>query len=207
MAGNSNHRTLSSRGWQWCQSTTLQDNSIPISESTAVWLTDIPGYATIGDVLHSITGCGRIWTSNLTPPGEGYFTAAAKLVFTRAAAAQTFLARANSIGHYVLGHAVTAIYNRNRYRECQSHHQSRVLRVWGSAEFVNLDFLLDFFSRFIRFDLTYVDVAGVDDRGVNVIDFHFAAILAQSTAAKALIEKEAALHEKVFCAYMRDPCE
>lgn len=72
--------------------------AIPQEQNCSVWLSGLPPDITTHELLAAIRGAGRVYASHITPPGGRYTTAAAKVVFFEAAAAQAFLRRCADAG-------------------------------------------------------------------------------------------------------------
>jgi hypothetical protein len=195
--------------------------SIPEDRSCSFWLRGLPGDATVTTLLAAVRGVGRVYCTVMAPPDrtQGWRTAAAKLVFFEEAAARRFWGLygrgeggAMPATPFVVGTRQSVVVERNRTRVAESslpRECTRVVRVAGPADVVNVDALLAEFRGNFVFEMDEV-VVGTEDRvtaaGVQrfvVVEFRFGSFRCQAQIAYRLLHGRARLDVR----YGRDPCD
>ncbi|KAK4040355.1 hypothetical protein C8A01DRAFT_35593, partial [Parachaetomium inaequale] len=89
---------------------------IPEEENCSVWMEGLPRNVTTYQLLGAIRNIGRVWQTHTVRPSGHHVTAAAKVTFFTAAAAQLMIARSRG-GIRVQGYLATVLYNRTRVAE------------------------------------------------------------------------------------------
>jgi hypothetical protein len=100
-------------------------------------------------LLEEIVDTGRVWASVISPRTGQFGTAAAKVTFFEASAAQTFLAQANGPRGFVVGRVrARVVPDRNRVAESgDPDDHSRVTSIRGPKELINEELLTAYFSQ------------------------------------------------------------
>jgi hypothetical protein len=88
-----------------------RSTDIPEEQDCSVWITGLPPKSTENQLLGAIRDIGRVWQTHIVPPSGHHATAAAKVTFFTAAAAQRMIARYSG-GNFVEGYIASVVYNR-----------------------------------------------------------------------------------------------
>ncbi len=178
---------------------------LPEDENCAIYVVGIPARATYADVLGAVRG-GKIYVCLMDPPCGQHPTAAAKLVFFTRAAAERFMQRHHSVGVYIRGQRVRAMWNRIRYAACARRppHQSRVVVVSGPRRWMDFAFFETFFGSRFEFQEEARSERPCDRAGRVVHVWRFASVRAQAELAYIAIERE--LGDIFEVEYGPDPC-
>ncbi|KAL7929692.1 hypothetical protein V8C35DRAFT_177798 [Trichoderma chlorosporum] len=176
-------------------------------QNCALWLTNLPPGVSTHDLLTAIRNVGRVWCSYINYPDYvTHQTAAAKVVFFTAEAAQQLLSVSWTRGLFIQGYRVKVSHNRIKYgSHTITGKMSRSLIITGHADFVNEASLAKFFKdRFIyQIDEVTELIKAV---GRAVVEFKFGSYRCQSQMGKMSLEKDRpAGFEKVE--FGDDPCE
>lgn len=187
---------------------TNQDDNLDPELNCAVWIMGIHSSAGIPDLLNAVRNCGPIfscWLNEAQPPRLP--NGASKLVFTTRRGFENFMDQATSVeGIRVFGQRIHAQPNRSKYRANPNTEQTRVIRIWGPARYVNFDILNAYFSSLFFYHTCNVDEGPIDAGGYRYLIWTFGSILSQAQAAKKAIETEPALCDILTVVYLRDPC-
>lgn len=185
--------------------------NIPAEQNCSVWITNLPPDLTTHDLLSSITDTGRIWASVITPPTRQHGTAAAKITFFTAVAAQIFLARANGPGQpgfIVKGYRARVQPDRNAVAEAPAPaSHTRVISIAGPKEVVTVENLTRFFSEQFVYELDEI-VPLVTGKVINILEFYFGSYRCQAQWAWRNIREDPLFQEQgVRVKFERDPCD
>ncbi|ORY66134.1 uncharacterized protein BCR38DRAFT_483787 [Pseudomassariella vexata] len=126
---------------------------IPVDESTALYLVNLPPTCTPRELLQAIRNVGKIHASSVSPPSGQYDTSAAKLVFWTRAAAEKFIDLVNRGEFSVNGYIPVVTMNKFKAPEQPASQHSRVLQVSGPSQIVQQDYLERFFQKTFAYDL------------------------------------------------------
>lgn len=185
--------------------------NISSEQNCSVWITGLPPNVTVNMLLAAIRNTGRVWATVITPPTARYPTAAAKVTFFTAAAAQTLLARANNAilpGLIVNGRRASVQPDRNRVTEAvaPSDH-TRVISIAGPRDIVTVENLTAFFSRSFVYELDMIDPL-VLGQAINILEFHFGSYRCQAQWAWRNLRNNQFLQaQNVRIRFERDPCD
>ncbi|UKZ54482.1 hypothetical protein TrVGV298_008290 [Trichoderma virens] len=159
------------------------------------------------ELLSAIRNVGRVWCSYVNYPDYvTHQTAAAKVVFFTAEAAQQLLSVSWTRGLFIQGYRVKVSHNRIKYgSHAITGKMSRCLIITGHADFVNEASLTKFFKDRFIFQVDEV-VELIKAGGRAVVEFKFGSYRCQSQMGKMSLEKDRpAGFEKVE--FGDDPCE
>jgi hypothetical protein len=176
---------------------------IPPHKNCAVFITEIPIQATYADVLGSVRG-GKIYACRFEPDEGKFPTRAVKLVFFTRASAELFMQRNYTVGIFILGERVRAIWNRIRYDAHPNPRQSRVVNITGPARWVHSKFLEEWFEPRFDYDLDRTVDMPCPREGYATRAWRFACLRAQAEFAKMIVERE--LSGIFQVEYGVDPC-
>jgi hypothetical protein len=192
---------------------------IPDSNNCSFWIRQLPSTSTVSSLLAAVRGIGRVYCTVITPPNplRGFSTAAAKLVFFELAAARRFWDRYGSGGRlsmpFVVGGGRPAIVERNRTKVAESEHPrhfSRVVRVSGPEELLNVDEMLAEFAAKFSFQIDDIFVTTEHRSSTDgpqqvyyTIEFRFGSFRCQAQSAHHMISRRPGLSVQ----YGRDPCD
>ncbi len=181
------------------------------TENCSLWLEGLPPNITTRELLGAIRNVGRVWQSHIVRPTEDHTTAAAKITFFEASAAQTLIGGVGGQEPHRLavgGHIATVVYNRQRVaQQTLPNNHTRVLLISGPPSIVNMDLLSAFFSSLFVYQLDEV-IPVVPGRAISVLEWRFGSYRCQAQAAW-----EAFRRNPVFAAhgvtvrFDRDPCD
>jgi len=195
-----------------------QNLPVPDDMNTAIWITRLPQGVTYKELLGAVRNMGRIWSSHINrpEPHKGIYTAAAKLVFFEAVAAQRFLAYCHGPGLIIRRNRATACHNRNRKSEEQTNPHvdtqhslppSRILVIAGPPFFVHPPALLNYFAARFYFDVEVI-VPVVQGHTFSIYEWRFSSFSCQAEAAFMAINRDRFLGDAgVTVAYGIDPCD
>lgn len=195
-----------------------QNVLVPDDMNTAIWITRLPQDITYKELLGAVRNMGRVWSTyiNRPEPHKKIYTAAAKLVFFEAIAAQRFLTHCHGPGLVIRGHRATACHNRNKKSEQQTNPHadtqhslppSRILVITGPPFFVHPPALLKYFTARFHFDIEAI-VPVVEGKSFSVYEWRFASYGSQAEAAFLALNRDTFLGDVgVTVAYGLDPCD
>ncbi|KAK0753700.1 hypothetical protein B0T18DRAFT_306292, partial [Schizothecium vesticola] len=166
---------------------------IPDNKNTSIWITRLPRGVTYKELLGAVRNMGRVYSSHINQPEphKGIYTAAAKLVFFEAVAAQKFLTHCHGPGLIIRRHRATACYNRNRKSEDQTNPHadtqhslppSRILVIAGPPFFVHPPALLNYFAAQFYFEVEVI-VPVVEGYTFSIYEWRFSSFSCQAEAA------------------------
>lgn len=194
---------------------------IPDNKNTSIWITHLPEGITYKELLGAVRNMGRIYSSHINQPEphKRIHTAAAKLVFFEADAAQRFLAHCHgphSPGLVLRGRRATVCHNRNKKSEDQTnrvaddHHSlppSRILVIAGPPILVHPPALLQYFTARFHFNLDAI-VPVVEGQSFSVFEWRFSSFSCQAEAAFMAMNRDSFFRDAgVTVAYGIDPCD
>lgn len=138
-------------------------------------------------------------------------TAAAKITFFTAAAAQIFLGRANGPGQpgfVVRGYRTVVRPDRNRVATAaEPEGVSRCITIAGPRDIITEGSLHTFFSQRFQFETDEVDFL-VRGQAINVVEWRFGSYRCQAQWACRSIREDAFLQAYgVRVNFERDPCD
>ena len=197
---------------------------MPESESTALWITNLPPDCDHRALLTAVRRCGKIFACVVNPPTAGaggaqqHMTAAAKLVFFDRPGADSLLLQSHR-GEFKVGGFVPRVrLNRIRSAAREPGPHSRVLHIEGPVAVVNIANLLRFFSDRFSFEIEDIVTLNVADASPPRVrqEWRFGSFRCQAEAARQSIhrekeridlpEHEKALWDQVNVHFGVDPC-
>jgi hypothetical protein len=182
-----------------------QNVLIPDNKNTSIWITRLPKGVTYKELLGAVRNMGRVYSSHINQPEphKGIYTAAAKLVFFEADAAQRFLARChgpNGPGLVLRGYRATVCHNRNKKSEDQTNPFVDTLLVHPPA-------LLQYFAARFHFNLDVI-VPVVEGQAFSIFEWRFSSFSCQAEAAFMAMNRDRFFGDAgVTVAYGIDPCD
>ncbi|KAK4239506.1 hypothetical protein C8A03DRAFT_32457 [Achaetomium macrosporum] len=180
------------------------------NQNCSVWITGLPADVTYNQLLGSIRATGRVWATVITPPTGRYHTAAAKITFFSAVAAQTLLARANAPGYglFVGGVQVTVRQDRNPVADAQDPpDHTRCLTISGPPDIITEEYLTNYFSRAFVYEIDEI-ICLVKGGAINVFEWRFGSYRCQAQWAWRNIREDEYLRQRgVRVKFEPDPCD
>ncbi|KAM7185367.1 hypothetical protein V8F20_011844 [Naviculisporaceae sp. PSN 640] len=170
--------------------------NIPPSQSTSLYLTNIPNGCTVKHLLDALTlhgPFGKVWQVYISPGTRenGYSTSAAKVaMFTREGAEKIF-GFVKSGGLVMGGLTVKVAWNRVLVPEQErrgSPYLSRVLVIEGDKEIVNFENLERYFRGSIVYQLQDAGL-GQKKNGTRKMEWVFGSYRAQAQTAKMALKR------------------
>ncbi|KAI1386498.1 uncharacterized protein F4822DRAFT_431370 [Hypoxylon trugodes] len=160
-----------------------RDQDIPESETTSLFVYNLPADCSAKDLLKSIRGFGKIFFVHLNPPKGMWPTVAAKVVFWEHEGARGYLEASQKRQIPIAGRFVRAMWNRIRTRGQPWKDCSRVIRIKGPSEVVSMEFLEPIFKT--RFQYVLDEVISEFDNEVDIIELEirFSSYRAQAATA------------------------
>jgi hypothetical protein len=187
--------------------------NISSEQNCSVWITGLPPNSTENQLLGAIRDTGRVWACVMHPPTRLYGTAAAKVTFFTAAAAQVMLGRTNADGPgrpgLVVGdHCAVVRPDRNPVAEAtEPEDHTRVISIAGPREVVTVDNLAAFFRKDFIYEVDEI-IPLVTGKVINVLEWRFASYRCQSQWAWRKIQDDAGFQaSNVRVRFERDPCD
>ncbi|KZL79093.1 f-box domain-containing protein [Colletotrichum incanum] len=183
---------------------------IPAHQSTSLWMEGLPAGCTPQLLLGAIAQVGptgKIWASYINPANaaDNKPHAAAKVVFFSREGAEILL-RASQAGMFLVGDRRPRVtWNRIRTapRSTIDSHKSRVVFIYGPAQYVNQPRLSQWFRGFFRFESEVVIPRDYrvkpGGQAVQLLEWRFASTRCQGEAAFMAIGLE--LRGMVECRY------
>lgn len=185
--------------------------NIPTEKNCSVWITGLPPTVTTHQLLGAIRDVGRVWAAVLSPPTMTNVTAAAKVTFFTAEAAQTLLARCNGPGPGGLpvGDRIARVQpDRNAVAAAtEPIDHTRVISIAGPTDVVNESYLGAYFSSTFVYEVDEV-IWLVAGRAINIIEWRFGSYRCQAQwAYERLRQDQVFLERGVRVNFERDPCD
>jgi hypothetical protein len=185
--------------------------NIPPELNCSVWITNLPSAVDHHQLLGAIRDTGRVWACVITPPSGRYVSAAAKVTFFTAAAAQRLLARCNGPDQegLIVGNRKASVrHDRNPVEEARDpEDHTRVLSIRGPKDIVNEAYLTNYFSRSFVYEVDEV-IWLVEGEAINVLEWRFGSYRCQAQWAWRNMKDDEYLQERgVVISFERDPCD
>ena len=185
--------------------------NITDAENCSLWLEGLPPNVTTRELLGAIRDVGRVWQSHIVSPTQGYMTAAAKITFFTASAAQTLIGGVGGLGPHRLAvgeRIATIVHNRQRVAEqTLPGNHTRVLLISGPPGIVNVNVLTAFFSSIFVYQVDEI-IPVVLGRAINVLEWRFGSYRCQAQAAWEAIRRNPVFAARgVVVSFDRDPCD
>ncbi|KAK1830201.1 hypothetical protein QBC39DRAFT_261436 [Podospora conica] len=187
---------------------------VPESQNTSIWITRLPAGVTYKELLGGIRNTGRVWSSFINKPEhhKGIHTAAAKVVFFEALAAQRFLAQCNGpdgTGLVIRGHKATSEAQTYSFLSTPPYATlpSRVLIIAGPPLVVHPPSLLRYFAARFFFWVDLI-VPVVEAENLNIYEWRFGSFSCQAESAFMAVSRDVFFQQAgVTVAFGIDPCE
>lgn len=183
----------------------IANNSVPVSESTAVYLKGLPGDTTYYDLLMNIH-CGQIWHTYIDPPNPPkQLTAAAKVSFLTRIQAEAFMNDIECGRYFVRGQRViNCIWDRRCEMVRPDVMDSRCIQIKGPNNMMEWAWFEREFTT--KMDLKITDFFDVEcnEPGSRIFQINFSGIYAQSRAVIKALEKD--FSDIYHFRYVPDPC-
>ncbi|KAF3061367.1 hypothetical protein GL218_04245 [Daldinia childiae] len=161
--------------------------NIDESQSTSVWVSNLPADCTIQQLLAPIRRVGKIFFAHISPPNKDFTTSAAKITFWDRRATDNFLELIED-GKITIGGLQPEVrMNRIRTAPRPPSARSRVLVVWGSPHVVSMEVLEPLFRSEIDFEID-----GVEEmmwRGQRRLEIRFGSHRAQASRAEQMLQE------------------
>lgn len=168
-----------------------RDANIDESQNCKTYVRLLPPRVTPAQLLGSIRNCGKVKACHINGPNElNPNTSDAAITFFDRASAEAFV-RLN--GTFRVGGAQAAVpqirWNRQKVAPENDSGKSRVLRITGNREFVNLDSLEAYFRSKFEYQVEKV-VTVWTGPGMQQMDWYFSGWYPQAMAAKMALDNE-----------------
>ncbi|XXH03695.1 hypothetical protein Hte_010101 [Hypoxylon texense] len=192
--------------------TSLPDNSgldVPLSRTVNLWVGNVPPGITHHEFLKSIRGRGKVRSLVLHPAVGEHKTAAAALSFFHRASCENFIDDCFDGKIKMYGMTLWATWNRHFVAAPEDDSVSRVLIIEGDAKFANRQYLDEFLSAKLAYDLDEI-IEHKGEPGSDVtrakVEYRFASWRGQAVLALMALRKEHP-HHSLTVEYGKDPCE
>lgn len=181
-------------------------HAVPDALNCGLWLSCLDPMTTVEE-LFGVIRTGAVYALNITPPQDGYPTAAASVYFMAHSSAEQFLGQVNSRqGIIIRSSRIKAIYNKHGQEQQSNLERTRVLRISGPAQEMTREFWEKFFERRVDYQLSHIMQRSRND-GRRDMEFGFARIDGQACSVKLAIEAEPAFRGIFQVGYGKDPCD
>ncbi|KAI1147148.1 hypothetical protein F4825DRAFT_471842 [Nemania diffusa] len=189
-----------------------RNDSTPVPEelNCRLWITGLPGYCTVNDLLRNVSGIGPILSCHVINPvkveSQNWETAAASLTFFSASAANLFLQQCAVRPLMVGSNTATVVRHRVPTESVEVNGQSRVLRIVGEWNIVSPGYLNALFSENwgVQFVTDYMNFHPQAEGRHNVIIWAFASFQGQAQIIFNNLSRN--FVGQVRVTYMADPC-
>jgi hypothetical protein len=180
--------------------------TVPDALNCGLWLSFLDPMTTVEE-LFGVIRTGAVYALNITPPQDGYPTAAASVYFMVHSGAEQFLAQVNSRqGIVIRSSRIKATYNKHGQEQQSNLERTRVLRISGPAQEMTREFWEKFFERRVDYQLSHIMQRSRND-GRRDMEFGFARIDGQAYSVKLAIEAEPVFRGIFQVGYGKDPCD
>jgi len=183
-----------------------QQSAVPNALNCGLWLSGLDPMTTVEE-LFGVIRTGAVYALNITPPQDGYPTAAASVYFMNHSGAEQFLKQVNSHeGILIRSSRIKAIYNKHGQEQQSDLERTRVLRISGPAQEMTKEFWEKFFEHCVDYQLSHIMQRSRND-GRRDMEFGFARIDGQAYSIKLAIEAEPVFRGIFEVGYGPDPCD
>ncbi|KAI0852964.1 hypothetical protein F5Y00DRAFT_272530 [Daldinia vernicosa] len=162
-----------------------QSANIAASQSTSVWVTNLPGDCTVQQLLAPIRRVGKIFFVHINPPTKEIPTSAAKIIFWDRRATDNFLDLIRQDKIEFGGLKPSVKMHRIRVAPQPESACSRVLIIWGPPQVVDMEVLEPLFRSEIDFQID--DIEQWMWRGERRLEIRFGSYRAQAARAERML--------------------
>ncbi len=167
-----------------------QNAVIDDAENCKVYINRLPRNVTYAQLLGAIRGCGKVKACHINPPDDhGHVGSDATVTFFSRAAALALVRQNGSFGVGGTAALPQIRWNRQRVGPEDAAGKSRVLRITGNSQFVNLRQLTRYFQSKLTYNLEKTETIW-GGPGMAQMDWYFSGWAPQAQAAKLALEVE-----------------
>ncbi|KAK0620260.1 hypothetical protein B0T14DRAFT_567025 [Immersiella caudata] len=164
--------------------------AIPDNENCSLFITGLPGDATVHTLLRTLhgSGVGRVYSCHINKPQDdhrpGRRTAAAKLIFFEADSANSLLRLYQNKGFIVEGCYTRVVRNRTRVAATTDHkYVTRILAISGPKGVVEEEVLESFFRQHFEYQMDGAVITWWETSKERCLEWRFGSHRAQANAA------------------------